>query len=298
MNLKPIKFYGNDMNMVKRLFITDFDGTLLRDDKQISKKDIENLKRMQKSDVICTIATGRSLYSFNKAVDQIKINSKIPKIPIDYLIFSTGAGVMRLADSRILYSETLESADAEKIVSYFEMRGFDYMMHGDILETHKFGYKKNNGYNPDFEARIHLYQDFATPINSDYTEFNTSTEVLAIIPEGVDASFIEEIQSDLIDYSVIHATSPLDHQSTWIEVFNKNVSKSKTANWLSRYLNIKKKDIISVGNDYNDEDLLDWTAQGYVVGNAPMILKKRFKNVLSNNESGVSHAAELSGFLS
>ncbi len=284
--------------MVKRLFITDFDGTLLRDDKQISKKDIENLKRMQNNDVICTIATGRSLYSFNKAVDQIKLNSKIKKMPIDYIIFSTGAGVMRLADSKILYSEILESEDVEKIVSYFEMKKFDYMVHKNIPETHQFGYKKNNGYNPDFEARINLYQDYATPINSNYTEFNSSTEVLAVIPKRIEASFIDEIQSDLSDYSVIHATSPLDHQSAWIEVFNKNVSKSRTANWLSGHLNIKKKNIISVGNDYNDEDLLDWTAQGYVVENAPITLKKRFKNVLSNNESGVSHAAKLSGFIS
>jgi Cof subfamily protein (haloacid dehalogenase superfamily) len=284
--------------MVKRLFITDFDGTLLRDDKQISTKDIESLRKMQNNDVICTIATGRSLYSFNKAADQIKINSKIEILPIDYIIFSTGAGVMRYADSKILYSETLEQADVKKIVSYFEMKRFDYMVHGGIRETHKFGYKKNSVCNPDFEARINLYQDYATPLNSNFTEFNDSTEVIAIIPRRIEASFLDEIQSDLPGYSVIHATSPLDHQSAWIEVFNKDVSKSRTADWLSRHLNIKKENIISVGNDYNDEDLLAWTARGFIVENAPIKLKKRFEIVLSNNESGVSHAAKVSGFLS
>ncbi len=284
--------------MIKRLFITDFDGTLLRDDKQISTKDIESLKDMQKNGVVCTIATGRSLYSFNKAVDQIKNNSKIAKIPIDYIIFSTGAGVMRLADLKILYNETLELADVEKIVSYFELKGFDYMVHGGIRETHKFGYKKNSDYNPDFETRINLYQNYATPLNSTFTKFNTFTEVLAVIPKRIEASFLNEIQLDLPDFSVIHATSPLDHRSAWIEVFNKNVSKSRTTDWLTKHLNIKKENTISVGNDYNDEDLLAWSAQGFVVENAPKALKKRFEIVLSNNESGVSHAARVSGLLS
>ena len=52
--------------------------------------------------------------------------------------------------------------------------------------------------------------------------------------------------------------------------------------------------MISVGNDYNDEDLLSWSGQAYVVNNAPDSLKRKFKSVLSNNNSGVTHAAVLS----
>jgi hydroxymethylpyrimidine pyrophosphatase-like HAD family hydrolase len=80
-------------------------------------------------------------------------------------------------------------------------------------------------------------------------------------------------------------------------VFHKDVSKSKSVEWLSRRLGIKKKDVISVGNDYNDEDLLSWSGQAYVVNNAPDSLKKKFKTTLSNNHSGVTHAVEASGLL-
>jgi hydroxymethylpyrimidine pyrophosphatase-like HAD family hydrolase len=69
------------------------------------------------------------------------------------------------------------------------------------------------------------------------------------------------------------------------------VSKSRTAAWLAEELKIDKSEIVSVGNDYNDLDLLEWTAKSYVVDNAPADLKDRFAGVASNNNGGVAEAA-------
>jgi len=68
-------------------------------------------------------------------VKQIKNSIQEKEIPMDYIIFSTGAGVMRLVDSKILFNEPLGAADVKKIVTYFEMRRFDYMVHERIPET-------------------------------------------------------------------------------------------------------------------------------------------------------------------
>jgi len=52
-----------------------------------------------------------------------------------------------------------------------------------------------------------------------------------------------------------------------------------------------------VGNDYNDHDMLKWSGKAFVVNNAPEILKHKFCNVASNDECGVTEAAEKSGIL-
>ena len=57
-------------------------------------------------------------------------------------------------------------------------------------------------------------------------------------------------------------------------------------------LGIDKRRIVSVGNDYNDLDLLEWTDTSYVVGNAPQDLKNRFTGVASNDSGGVAEAAQ------
>jgi hypothetical protein len=86
----------------------------------------------------------------------------------------------------------------------------------------------------------------------------------------------------------------LDGKATWIEIFPTVVSKSRTAAWLAEELKIDKREIVSVGNDYNDLDLLEWTAESFVVDNAPADLKKRFAGVASNNNGGVAEAARRS----
>jgi hydroxymethylpyrimidine pyrophosphatase-like HAD family hydrolase len=50
---------------------------------------------------------------------------------------------------------------------------------------------------------------------------------------------------------------------------------------------------LSVGNDFNDLDLLAWAQTRFVVANAPPELTQRFPVVSSNNDDGVAEAIAL-----
>ena len=76
------------------LFIMDLDGTLLRSDRTFAAPDIEALKTLGEMNVVRTVATGRSLASFNTVV--------VSDLPVDYIIFSTGAGVLRYQSREII----------------------------------------------------------------------------------------------------------------------------------------------------------------------------------------------------
>jgi hydroxymethylpyrimidine pyrophosphatase-like HAD family hydrolase len=69
------------------LFVTDLDGTLLRSDRTFAPSDVAALRRLGERGVVRVLATGRSLYSFAKV--------GAAAAPIDYLVFSTGAGMAR-----------------------------------------------------------------------------------------------------------------------------------------------------------------------------------------------------------
>jgi len=116
--------------------------------------------------------------------------------------------------------------------------------------------------------------------------------LLAVIPSGNAGAALDLIRAEMNDFNIIQTTSPLDGKSTWIEIFPTTVSKSQTAAWLAETLGIDRKAIVSVGNDYNDLDLLEWSPSSYVMDNAPADLKDRFTAVASNNEGGVAEAAE------
>ena len=265
------------------LFIMDFDGTLLRSDRTFSRIDLDALRQLGDRGIIRAIATGRSLYSFKTAT--------VKDLPVDYVIFSMGAGVLQLVESKIVRRVSLESHEVRQACNILKANRLDFMIHRTIPDNHMFSYFRSTEGNDDFERRLALYSRFAGPLNVGTDGFGPATQLLAVVPDGGSQHVLEKIRGELPDYSVIRTTSPLDGKATWIEIFPDVVSKSRTAAWLARELNIGKHEIVSVGNDYNDLDLLEWTANSYVVDNAPADLKTRFACVASNNNGGVAEAA-------
>ncbi len=277
------------------MFITDFDGTLLTDDKCIRARDLDTLARLRAAGVITVIATGRSLYSFRRA---LKTMCLVPEdLSLDYLIFSTGAGIMAWSGNHLIRSSAIPKHKVLEIAGCFDRLGFDYMIHKAIPDTAHFLFKFTSGHNADFIRRIEMYPDFGTPLGAGSTIYDQCTEVLTIVPGRFPKDKLSALRRELSGFSVIQATSPLDHKSSWIEVFPLEVSKSASAQWLTRYLGVSREMVTAVGNDYNDEDLLDWAGQGFLMDNSPDAMKHKFISSGSNNECGVSQAANLAGLL-
>ena len=113
------------MEMEKKLFLTDFDGTLLRDDKTISREDVRTLETLRQKEIVTVIATGRSVYSFEKALEDIGMFRGNRCLPVDYVIFSTGAGIMEFPGGKVIFQRALPSSDIRKITRYFDHRMFD-----------------------------------------------------------------------------------------------------------------------------------------------------------------------------
>ncbi len=265
------------------LFIMDFDGTLLRSDRTISAEDLEALRHLGEQGIVRTIATGRSLFSFNTV--------PISDLPMDFVIFSTGAGVLQCMGEKIIRKASLESLEVTRASEVLKAHGLDFMIHRTIPENHMFAYYRTNRQNDDFDRRLGLYRRHSAVLTETPNGFGPATQLLAIVAPRDGARVLTAIRNALFDFNVIQTTSPLDGESTWIEIFPSAVSKSQTAAWLAEELQIEKPKIVSIGNDYNDLDLLEWTSSSYVVDNAPADLKNRFATVASNNNSGVAEAA-------
>jgi HAD superfamily hydrolase (TIGR01484 family) len=268
----------------KGLFITDFDGTLLRSDRTFAKSDLKALNQLGKLHITRVIATGRSIFSFNTAADS--------GLPIDYVIFSTGAGVIHFPSGQIVRKVSLEESEVKRAFNLLIAAKLDVMIHRPIPENHKFAYYRANTKNSDFETRIALYKPYAFPMAQTTDGFGPATQLLAVLPPSQNIMIVNDIRKKLSDFNVIQTTSPLDGTSTWIEIFPANVSKSLTAAWLAKELDVDPDDTLALGNDYNDLDLLEWSATSFVVANAPDELKTRFAAVASNNKCGVAEAVE------
>ncbi len=268
----------------KGLFVCDFDGTLLRSDRSFSDADLKALNQLDALGIVRVIATGRSIYSLNTV--------SISDLPVDFIIFSSGAGVVRHPGGQIIRKVSLEAHEVNQAIATLQADGLDFMVQRPIPDNHVFGYFESTPANEDFKRRITLYSQFAFPLDELSDGFGPATQLIAILPPGRGRPDLDEISKKLPDFNIIQTTSPLDGKSIWFEVFPNNVSKSHAVAWLTAEFGLDSAQTLSIGNDYNDLDLLEWTANSFVVENAPDDIKDRFPAVASHNDSGVAEAVQ------
>ncbi|WP_051305444.1 HAD family hydrolase [Desulfogranum mediterraneum] len=275
------------------LFVVDLDGTLLTSQRRLAARDREALERLRVGGYLVAVATGRSNYSFQRLLVQLACLDGEARLPLDYVIFSTGAGIMAYPDSQLLQSFGLHPLEVATISRYLQGLGLDFMVHAPVPETRQFLYHGPAGDNPDFSSRLDQYQDCAAPFSSQaLIELGGATEVLCIVPQDRGHEVAAHLGERFSGFSVIKATSPLDGASVWIEIFPPQVSKSRAVQWLARRCRVAAADICAVGNDYNDLDLLRWAESSFMVANGPPALLDLFETVSSNDQGGVAEAAE------
>ncbi len=261
-----------------RAVALDFDGTMAIGGRAVDRV-VSLLGDGVPGDLLRIVATGRSLHS---------LRSSWPEPwPADYLLFSSGSGLYDCREGRVIRKQLLTpglTADARLILEDEEL---DYMIHFPIPDNHRFFYRRRRGH-PDFERRVVHYAPYAQELaESDLDGFG-ATQLLAI----GDRDHLYPRIFDRLDgkFAVIRATSPLDGESIWMEIFPPGVDKGSGVADLCRDMGIDQKNVLAIGNDYNDIHMLEWAGSAAVVAGSPAALTAGFTLVPSAEEGGAAHA--------
>ena len=164
------------------------------------------------------------------------------------------------------------------------------MVHDPVPDNHRFRWYQHTAHNPDFAHRLTVYEGHHRPIEQLDRFGRASTQLVAVSLPGDNGSALAYLKQKLSSLTVVRTTSPLDHQSTWYEIFPSNVSKSSAAAWVCKEFKLDSNEVFAIGNDYNDLDLLRWCSQSRVVANAPAELTSEFEVVASHDDDGFAQA--------
>jgi len=268
----------NEMKLA--LVVTDLDGTLFTPEQRISEKDFQTLKFLGEQKIYRVIATGRTLFSAQKVLPD--------DFPIDFLIFSTGAGVIHWQSKEIIYARSLNSAEVSLITKTLIRHQIDFMVLNSVPDSHFFSYYRTSNSNPDFDKRIELYQHFARPLSLNSAALPAASEILITVPDG--KRIYDTVINEFPQFKIIRTTSPINGNTMWIEIFPEDVSKGHAAAWLCQKLQLEPADAVGIGNDYNDIDLLNWTSNSYIMANAPEELKAMYHVTADNSNNGFTKA--------
>jgi len=265
------------------IVISDLDGTLLDSRARLSIRNRSTLESLGGRGIVRVVATGRSLHSARLVLDDA--------FPIDYLVFSSGAGVVEWRSQRLMIARDMSFEEAWEIAGVLIDRRLDFMLHHGVPDNHHFFYYRAGAPNADFDARCARYEPYAKPWPDAPPSLDRASQLLAIEPRDAPSQF-DDLEAALPIHNVILTTSPLDHASRWIEIFPRAVSKATASAWLCDELGVDAGRALAVGNDFNDIELLEWAPDGRVVANAPAPLRERYQTVVSNDADGFSEAVE------
>ncbi len=263
------------------MVVTDFDGTIYDKILGFSTEDLDTLTDLNKNGYYRVLATGRSLKSLFRVIDA--------EFPVDYVVFSSGAGVYNLKREELLKRTVFSSEQTVELCKRLIDLHFDFMVHHPIPDNHYFHYYHGGTGKSDFQDRIELYRDYA--MKFDWRQICQLEATQFVLITSADDELLQQTKAEFEEEcSVIWSSSPMDGTSLWIELFPPGAHKGSGIAWLAEKLGIKRKDTMAVGNDFNDMHMLEWSGRGFVVANAPEKLRYRFNEVAACGRNGFTQA--------
>lgn len=262
--------------------VSDLDGTLVEKNKSISSQNRKAFEEIRRLGGLSAIATGRSLYGVETEIES--------DFPLDYLIFSSGAGIYDWKNKCLIQKTVLTQPEISRVYSFLVDQRLDFTIQLEAPGSHRFHHSAHNLANQDFMERLKYHQEHSQPLVSSSLPKSASEFIVIETPQRGE-SILEKIKTYLgTQFNVVRATSPFDGKSLWIEIFHPTVSKGNAAEWLRKRHDLPSEKTFALGNDYNDLQLLGWAQFPLVVQNAAHELLRHYPCVEHPVDSCFSEA--------
>lgn len=262
-----------------KLVVSDLDGTLLNSKHEVSNASKYVIEDLEKEDILFTMATGR-ICSFVSNYAK-KLGVKTP------VIASNGAVIYDIENKSILHDTPIGKELCYKIIEIFKK--YDIYFHLYTLET-VYGERKEN-----------LVKDYYEWISEHGSETGVKVEIVKDVKDIIDADikvynfgFYDENENTHKVFEALKKIKELEvyfSTDVLVDVMNVKASKGNGVAKLSEILNIPMKDVVALGDNENDIDMIKRVGLGIVMGNGLPHVKSNADYVTDSNEDeGLSKA--------
>ena len=242
----------------------DIDGTLVDDQKKMTENTIELLEKLKENDIEVCISTGRPFIGCRNILNKLSFKPSV-------IAYNGG----------VIYSNDHHQVLEERFLSFKKVNEI-------LVLTEKF----------DVSAMIWVSDTlFVLKENKWVDDYKTISNVSPVIINSINDLEKMKVNKILL-YSTLDKIELVKNQLTYdaydsffskkdfLEIVPKNVNKGTALNLLSKKLNIKRDEIIAIGDGDNDISMIEYAGLGIAMNNASEGLKVVADVVVSftNNE--------------
>ncbi|HRY68017.1 MAG TPA: HAD-IIB family hydrolase [Phycisphaerae bacterium] len=267
-----------------RLLTVDIDGTLVDSHGEVPDRNRAALRAAHEAGLRVCLCTGRSLAETRSVLDRLDLD-------LDAAVLVFGAIVWDLREHRTLLRSHLPTGTAARLVRFFTERRDSILLLFDVSEGGvDYRLVQGDGDVEAYEGWIRRSPAVTERIEAWTPEIGQPIRIGVIqepccIAETMQA-LGREFSAEEVKYNAIYAPNYGFHV---VECFAPQVSKWHGIGHLLRLWGITPAEVVAVGDDINDVEMIAGAGLGVAMGNAIDAVRAVAKwRVPTNDECGVA----------
>lgn len=280
-----------------KLIAIDLDGTLLNSFGIVTEETKNEIKKIQQQGTDVILASGRPIDSIKAIADEI--DSK------KYFIAGNGAIVYDMKKDEIIYEKCLSKQKVLDIIKICEDNSIGYSLYTEkeiltknlkynVLYYHKENLKKPEGKRTKINIINDMYEYVKNNENSNFLKITICDEdksvFNSIIRKLREIKDIEVLDvSHMARKTIKQGTEEIPIEYYYTEISRANVDKWYAIEFLAEKLNIKKEEIMAIGDNINDKKMIENAGLGVAMEQStPVVINIADEVTTSNNSDGVA----------
>lgn len=249
-----------------KMIVLDLDDTLLRDDHTISIRTKEALMNAQNNGVKVVLASGRPTYGMKHIAKELALDEFG-----SFILSFNGGKIINCKTNEEMFSSTLAPESIHQLFSISRREGvFIHTYVGDEIIT--------EDENPYTTIESELTGLPIKLVNSFVKEVKEPVVKALMVDHPDKLKIVEEkLQKELGGFSIMRS------KPFFLEFTEKGVTKGTSLDQLIKTCQIKREEVIAIGDSYNDLSMIEFAGLGVAMGNAPDDIKEVANYVTDTN---------------
>ena len=280
-----------------KLVAIDLDGTMLNSYGVVSEETKNTIKEVEKQGVEVIIASGRPIASIKEIAKEIESKN--------YFIAGNGAIIYDVKKGEIIYEKTLSKEKVLEIIKICEENSISYNVYTEreilatslkynVLYYHKENLKKEESKKTKINIVNNMYEYVKNKEDAKFLKITicdeTKTVFNSIIKKLKGIKNIEILDvSHMARKTIVHGTEEYQISYFYSEISTENVDKCEAIKFLIDKLNIKKEEVMAIGDNINDKNMIKNAGLGIAMKQSTLsVLEVADEITEGNNEDGVA----------
>lgn len=285
------------MNNNIKLVASDLDGTIIDKKNNISERNFKAIEKLHENNIQFTICTGKS-YAVSKKVCE--------KFNADFGIFGNGTQIIDFHNNKELYKKVLSKEDIIFICTFAKRHKYHIHLYteNDII-SEKLEYMDLRNYklkeqNSNSALNFIIVENIFEYIKQN--SLNVFSLVISTTNHNLQnfkqlLSINNNIMCTFINKRGKYKDIIINKDYEYLNISPNSINKNEALTFLKEYLNIKKENIMAIGDNINDYEMIKHSGVGVAVNDAYDDLKNVAKYVTKSSVTNGAFAEAIDKYI-